>query len=271
MKRIILGCALCFTLISFAQEQLTPIYCNQNQNVSFIMPAAIEQAVTGSEDFVFSYNQQMPDSLGLLQGKPGLDSNLLIRTVDGGLYSYILKYKDTLSRFNYFISANEQINSQNYKPLKEKEVIVRNLKTTGDKSETYFERHSHYYLNTSKDRLEVEKEQGLKFEVRSVNYYRDHIFVVYAIESNSKIDFEINSLELYKIQGKKSRKSSFQKLLIEPVYSYRLPENIHKTEKIHFVIAYPKITIGSNENLKIGLTETKGSRYLELFINRLDK
>ncbi|WP_300439068.1 DUF4138 domain-containing protein [Christiangramia sp.] len=266
MKRIILGYVLCFTAISFAQEQIATIYCNQNQNVAFIMPAPIEQAVTGSEDFVFSYNVAAPDSLGLLQGKPGLDSNLLIRTEDGGVYSYILKYQDTLSRFNYFISAKEQINPP--KSLKGKTVIEKEFgkSTYALKNESYFKNLSKYYLKASIGRIKVKRKYGLRLEVKSINHYGDHVFVKYAIENNSNIDYEINTVELYKVQGRKNRKSSFQKLIIQPIYSYRLPEKIHKAEKLHFVITYPKFTIGSNEKLKIGLTETKGNRYLKLML-----
>lgn len=267
MKRIILGYTLLCSLAGIAQEQLRTIYCNENQNVVLIMPANIEQAVSGSENFVFSYDKRASDSLGLLQGKPGLESNLLIRTGDGGIYSYLLKYQDTLSRFNYFITTKERINphkEESLEPKKDHEKLVS--KSAMAHKEKYFQKFSKYFLKTSNKRLKIERKHGLKLEVKSIKHYQDHVYVVYSIENNSKIDFEINNLQLYKEQGKKSRRSSYQKIAIDPVNTYRFQEKIHKGERLEFVITYPKFTIGQNEKLKIEITEKKGNRYLSITI-----
>jgi len=67
------------------------IYCNEFQNTVVISPEPIVQAVTGSEYFVFTYDKTKPDILGLLQGTPGYQSNLVLRTMDGEIYTYNLK------------------------------------------------------------------------------------------------------------------------------------------------------------------------------------
>ena len=86
------------------------------------------------------------------------------------------------------------------------------------------------------------------------------------MKNRSGIDFEINSLELYKVQGKKSRRSSFQKRGISPIYKYDFPNMVLKGQEQNFVVVYPKFTLGDNEKLEMVLTEKKGSRYLKLWL-----
>lgn len=57
----------------------------------------IRQGITGTDNFVFSYNQEKEQYFALLQAKPGAVSNLLTITNDGEVYSYILKYSPQAS------------------------------------------------------------------------------------------------------------------------------------------------------------------------------
>lgn len=272
MKRFILGISLCVSLVSTAQEKLKTILCNQNQNVAIVMPASIIQAVTGSENFLFSYNRAKPDSLGLLQGKPGLDSNLLIRTADGKLYNYLLRYKDTLSRFNYFIDRGESILPKGRE--KDLENEVKEIRFGGMDSmmgATYFDKHSDFYLKKSSGQKKVTvRNNKIQFQVKGISYYKDEVYVVYGLKNNSEIDFEINAIELSKVKGKRNRRSSYQKLEITPIHKFNFPLVISSGQKENFVLVYPKFTMGSGERLKILLTESNGSRYLELLIKSID-
>jgi len=270
MKKLFLLTIYLWATSSFAQTTPKTIYCNDFQNVALILPNQIQQAATGSENFVFSYNKTSRDSLGLLQGRKGHDSNLIIRTIDGGIYSYMLKYRDTLLHYTYFIKEEERINpiTKNKSVKKKfKEKPRSRAKNSIGKPE-YFDKLSNYYLNKLKDqRIGIERKNKLRLEVKSINYYRGEVYVVYSIKNKSRIDFKINSLELYKVQGKKSRRSSFQKWGIFPIYKYDSPNMVLKGQEQNFVVVYPKFTLGDNEKLEIVLTEQKGSRYLKLSLN----
>lgn len=269
MKKFFLVPIYLWATVSFAQTTLKTLYCNELQNVALILPNEIQQAVTGSENFVFSYNKNSLDSLGLLQGRRGPDSNLIIRTMDGNLYSYLLKYKDTLQQFTYFIAQGERVNplprvTSVSKKLKEKpnSIIKDSIAKT-----IYFKKLSTYYLKkTSNQRVDIEKKNKLQLEVKSIDYYKEEVYVVYVIRNRSGIDFEINSLELFKVQGKRSRRSSYQKWGISPIYKYDFPTIVLDSKDENFLIVYPKFTLGDNEKLEIVLTEKRGSRYLKLSV-----
>ncbi|CAN0486788.1 unnamed protein product [Scytosiphon promiscuus] len=91
-------------------------------------------------------------------------------------------------------------------------------------------------------------------------YYRNDVYVVFKIENGSQIDFEINSLDLYKVNGNNKRKSSHQELLLSPVYQFQMPTVVPKGEQAQFVCVYPKFTLGAREKLLVKLAELNGAR-----------
>ena len=103
-----------------AQQSLDTIYANDKKNVALFFPNPIRQGITGTSHFVFTYNREKEQYFGLLQSKPGTESNLLTITSDGKVYSYILKYSDKLPELNYFINENESIGSELPKKIKDK-------------------------------------------------------------------------------------------------------------------------------------------------------
>ena len=68
-----------------AQEVLDTIFANEHQNVAVFFPAPIRQGVVGASNFVFTYNREQGQYFGLLQAKPGNESNLLTVTRDGSV------------------------------------------------------------------------------------------------------------------------------------------------------------------------------------------
>lgn len=267
MKRsfsLILGLA---SIVLCAQQSPEIIYCNEYQNVALVMSAPIAQAVTGSENFVFSYNQTAVDSLGLLQGRPGADSNLLIRTTDGGLYSYMLRYKDSLSGFVHFIKPESRINPL---PTQLGSTVIpgKELKTkVKPKNDSYYKKLAKYYLKRTPHRLAVRNKGRLKLEVQGMYYYREDVFFVLEIQNRSTIDFRIDDLSLAKIHGSKNRKSSYQKLVLKTLYREDFPEMVLPGSQARFVLVYPKFTLGDHEKLEVVLNEDSGSRYVAMMFN----
>ena len=103
-----------FSMMLHAQnvEKLDTIYANDTKTVSLFFPKPIRQGIVGKSHFVFSYNKEIVQYFGLLQATPGVESNLLAITANGQVYSYILKYADTLQKLNYFISEQESIGNE---------------------------------------------------------------------------------------------------------------------------------------------------------------
>ncbi|MCP9201299.1 DUF4138 domain-containing protein [Gramella sp. GC03-9] len=254
--------------VVIAQKSPDVIYCNDFQNVAIVMDTPIAQAVTGSEDFVFSYNQTAEDSLGLLQGRPGKDSNLLVRTTDGGLYHYILKYKDTLTQFVHFIDPVFRINSIQTIKNGDEENKVK-IFSKGISNSTFMEKLSTYYLNRNPHRIALKSKDKIKLEVQGLYYFQEKVYMVLNIQNRSNIDFRINTLNLTKIHGLNRRKSSYQELEIQNLHRKGFPVVVRSGKNARFVMVYPKVTLGDHETLKLFLNEKNGGRHIDLLIKKI--
>ena len=90
MKKYILT-SLVICQIAFVKAQipvvLDTIYANDTKNVALFFPEPIRQGITGSDNFVFTFNREKEQYLGLLQAKPGKESNLLVINENGAIFS----------------------------------------------------------------------------------------------------------------------------------------------------------------------------------------
>ncbi len=102
-------------LAQATNQLLDTIYANDTKNVAQFFPEPIRQGVTGADNFVFTYNREKEQYFGLLQAKPGKESNLLVVNRNGSVFSYILRYKTQLSKLNYFIPQSNSIGNENTK------------------------------------------------------------------------------------------------------------------------------------------------------------
>ena len=100
-------------------QELDTIYANETMTMALFFPSNIKQGITGSENFVFTYNREKEQNLGLLKAVNSEDSNLLVITTDGKVYSYILQYSNSIEYPNRFISTTESIGNQ--KRIREKD------------------------------------------------------------------------------------------------------------------------------------------------------
>ena len=178
MKTYLLISAILLTgiqLYSQKAERLDTIFANEHKNVALFFPQPISQGITGASHFVFSHNRERQQYFGLLQAKPGTESNLLVIDAGGSVYSYILKYRKDLSRLNYFIQGTERIgNAKPDRPGPAKKV---------EPKRNQFDRETHYrnfcfYLLNKKERIgRVKKRnQGIILSVENIVFLSICIF-----------------------------------------------------------------------------------------------
>ncbi|MDT0651762.1 conjugal transfer protein TraN, partial [Zunongwangia sp. F297] len=122
-----------------AQQQPIPldtIYANDTKNVALFFPEPIRQGITGSDNFVFTYNREEEQYFGLLQAKPGKESNLLVVNRNGSIFSYIVRYKKQLSKLNYFIPLSKSIGNE--RPILKDSILVKSSEEFVDNSTYYY-------------------------------------------------------------------------------------------------------------------------------------
>lgn len=257
---IIISILFCSTLN--AQQKLDTIYANEHKNVALFFPKPIRQGITGASNFVFTYNREKQQYFGLLQAKRGTESNLLAITNDGQVYSYILKYRKELDKLNYFVAGNESIGNEVRKTIKKKTSVLPI--SEAKKRVIFFEKFSKYLLKLTPENLKTKRNKGLELRLQKIEYQGSEVYLVIEFTNKSGIDFEINYLKVYRINGNKKRKASYQRLEQETIYRFQFPTIVKNKESKRFVLTLPKFVLGDNEKLELKLKEFKGNRKIQL-------
>jgi hypothetical protein len=245
-----------------AQKPLDTIYANDQKNVALFFPNSIRQGITGASHFVFTYNREKEQYFGLLQAKPGTESNLLTITSDGSVYSYILKYSKKLPKLNYFIHVNESIGSEQPESIKQKPT-VKTLEEDANRT-THFKKISEYLCRTRVESVATKRQKGMKLQLQKMVYDASEVYLVLEIKNKSGIDFELDYLNVYRTNGNKKRKASYQRLEQEVLYQHNMPQSVSDAKSHRFVYVLPKFVLGNNEKLMLELKEKKGSRKVVL-------
>lgn len=243
------------------------LFCNERQNVAVVLPSTITSAITGSEDFVFSYNHAATDTLGLLQGKQGRPSNLFIRTNDGQLYSFLLKYRDSLPTFTYFIQAPLP---ETPTESKKRTILLKpSIRSERAISDSLNDLLCSSFLKIHKEKrpLATTRKYHVTFRMRDLQYLQNGVYVSFEIHNRSGIDFDLNQVAMNVVQGSKKRKSSYQEIHLEPIYEYKKPGLIAAGKKRYFMQVYQKFTLDAQQHLEIRIDEKKGNRYLDLKVS----
>ncbi len=254
-------------------QELKTLFTNENNAVALFFPDEIQQAVVGSPNFTFSYNKENPQHVGLLQGVKGTDSNLLVITSSDEVFSYILKYRKSLDTLTHFVGKQERIGlekSVSITALKNRMLVKTNpvfsqpSKVDSNYRVQYFEKFSSYHLKHNQNSLKKKRKKGVVMCLKDLVYDRTEVYAIIEIKNRSKIDFEIDYLKMFKVNGNRRRKSSYQKIEMKPIYRHNPPKIIEEGESRTFVLTTPKFTFGDKEKLLLELKETRGNRLLQL-------
>ena len=258
MKTIVIIAIALFTNLVVAQQTLDTIYANEKKNVALFFPEPIRQGITGTPNFVFTYNREKEQYFGLLLATPGTESNLLAITKNGQVYSYILKYKEQLPKLNYFISSNESIGGEQPVVLKQKP-IAQPL----DRID-YFKKFSNHLLKSNFGSIATKRKKGVKLQLQEMVYNASEVYLVLEIKNKSEIDFEVDYVNVSRVNGNKKRKASYQKLLMQVDYKHKMPNTIKVGQSERFVYVMPKFVLGDEEILEVELRERNGNRVIRI-------
>ncbi|MCM4160871.1 DUF4138 domain-containing protein [Antarcticibacterium flavum] len=258
--------------VNFTSDVLDTIYANDHKNVALFFPAPIRQGITGSENFVFTYNREKEQHLGLLQGMPGKESNLLVISTTGAVFSYIVKYSEELEKLNYFIDESGSIGNESpaFKSVAEDDFVPGSKpeEILADKDLIY--QIFSTYLIRSKQRLGRinKKKEGIQLQVENIVFHGEELYFVLKLENDSPIDYEPTFLDISVETRQKGKKKSIQKLLQEPVFTYKMPEKVRKSQSSRFIYVLPKFSIAEDKVVVIDLKELNGERDIKLKVKK---
>jgi len=261
--------------IKVQNPALDTIYANDHKNVALFFPEPIRQGITGSENFVFTYNRETQQYLGLLQATPGKESNLLIIGNSGSIFSYIIRYSDQLEKLNYFIPGSKSIGNEIPEisgKTSETDKNPARISETENRlagTETYYQNFSSRLLKSKPRFGHIKKRnEGINLRLENIVFDKEELYFVIEIKNASPIDYELNFLNLSVETRKNGKKKSIQKLVLEPVFKYNLPGIIPVGKTARFVYVLPKFSIAADKIVVIDLKELNGERDLKLRLRK---
>ncbi|GLU45130.1 DUF4138 domain-containing protein [Allomuricauda sp. NBRC 101325] len=241
----------------FGQRELDTIYANEHQAVALFFPSPIRQAVTGDQQFVFSYDRERAGHLGLLQGVDGVISNLLVITTDGKVYAYILIYAKSLPQMNYFFDEKASVG------VERPEGKLRGKDNLG-KVRNPYEGICKLLLGRAPKKLGTAHNRGLRLRLEELVYDGDKVYLLVGIRNRSKIDFEMERLDFYQVSANKKRRSSRQEITLQPLYTCTASTLIKSGKEIRLAYVLSKFVLGKGESMKLILEEADGNRRVVL-------
>lgn len=268
MKTSVQLLILLLSIFGMAQNSipLDTIYANDTKNVALFFPEPIRQGITGSENFVFTYNREKEQYFGLLQATPGNESNLLVINKNGAIFSYIVRYKEHLPTLNYFVSESKSIGNE--KPKDSPENIEIKEKSVATNKDFYYQKFSAYLLEQPKKfGFLIDRKHHIKLSVENIVFDKEELYVVVKIENKSSLDYDLNYLHFYVNTRKKGKKKSLQSLDKEPLFTYNVPNRIAENEVARMVFVLPKFSISKERVVILELDEKNGERNLKLKIS----
>ena len=254
---------------------LDTIYANDHKNVALFFPEPIRQGITGSENFVFTYNRETQQHLGLLQATPGKESNLLIIGNSGSIFSYIIRYSEQLEKLNYFIPGSKSIGNEipqisgKTSETSQSPVGISEIENPQVGTQTYYQNFSSRLLKSNHRVGRIKKRnEGINLKLENIVFDREELYFVIEIKNASPIDYELNFLNLSVETRKNGKKKSIQKLVLEPVFKYNLPGKIPEGKTARFVYVLPKFSIAEDKVVVIDLKEQNGERDIKLKVKK---
>jgi len=262
---------LALIIVSTSMNAQTPnildtIYANDTKNVALFFPEPIRQGITGSENFIFTYNREKEQYFGLLQAKQGKESNLLVINRNGSIFSYIVRYKAQLSKLNYFIPLSNSIGNE--KPKTTELIQAKVYEEPIDNSTYYYEKFCSYLLDKRQylGRY-IRRNDGVILRLENIVFDKEELYFVIQIRNNSTLDYDLNFLNLSVETRQKGQKKSIQRLYQEPSFVHNLPTKIMKNEAVRFIYVMPKFSLSNNRRIILELNEKNGERNIEMKIS----
>ena len=248
-----------------AQERKTldTIFANDQKNVALFFPAPIRQGITGSDNFVFTYNREAEQYFGLIQAKPGKESNLLVVSANGSVFSYIVKYKNKLDQLNYFVSKSDTIGIE--KPVTSEEPEIHRAETIDRNKIYYYDKFCSFLLDRKQKIGRLKKrDQNVVLSVENIVFDKEELYFVIQIENKSSLDYDLNFLNFRIETRQKGKRKSSQTIYEKPVFRYDMPSKIKEGETERLVYVLPKFSLGDDRRVILELNEKNGGRNVKL-------
>ncbi|QKJ30299.1 conjugative transposon protein TraN [Mucilaginibacter mali] len=232
-----------------------PLAVTFNKTTNLVFPYAIKSVDRGSRDILVQKAIGVENILQVKAGKQGFtETNLTVVTADGSLYPYLVSYTDSPVNLNLLFS-NPQVSPETVAvfdkdsptdeiALRSKKVIARERTLKGASDHKY----------------------DIVLDMKGLFVHGGEMYFQLALQNNSAIDYDVQSLRFFIRDQKKSKRTASQEVEVMPDYRLGNADIISHLSEQTICIAVPKFTIPDKKYLAIELMEKNGGRHLSLYI-----
>lgn len=268
MRTIFFLIIIFFSLEVYCQKAIQ-VTATANKTTSIIMPTKIIHVDLGLADpnlIGFQVEESVPHLLKI-RVSPNLNitTNMLIVTEDNLVYSFELRYTDSLSHY-VSIVKKEQASNYVHKPTSttvdtNQTPIIANNSTATINDIEIFNRKS------TLERTILISNGKIELELTNILYDKNKMYLVVFMKNKSNINYDIDFTNTYESNERNKKLSSSVKQ--DQQISHKILSDIKTLaakDSKKMIIELPKFTLEANKNFVFEIYEKSGGRHLKLHL-----
>jgi conjugative transposon TraN protein len=237
------------------------IQVSATKTTHLIFPHEIKYADIGSKDLVGEAVTNAGNVFRVKSVQPGIaETNLTVITSDGRLFSFRVNYEESPLVLTYDlghlalsgdVSKSAQLSGSSTR-------LSDNLNALGMQAMSSKRRIKHIGTQV----------QGVSMFLKDILYKEDVMFLVIGLENRSKLDYELDFIQLHVSQFKKAGESSAaQDVPIDAIKLFDVKETmVVRKGELTKVIAVNRLTLEKDRQLLVQVGEKDGGRLITLAI-----
>jgi len=229
-------------------------------------PSKVESIKISFPDIISSEFKDENIFLQFLTSNVKVKGNMLVKTIDGNYYSFIVEYKETPKTLNYFFDSSKILEGNNlFQGRESKE------NKTNNSQKNIYDEISQRIINMKgyiKNRnVIISKKMSIIF--KGVYCDNTKMYFLFHVGNLSKIPYDVENYK-FEIVNNENKATAIQSQTIIPIHIYNKLSNINpKTDNI-LVFTFDRFTIDESKDFGFSLTEKGGDRNLTYFIKAND-
>lgn len=248
------GVFMLLNFICFAQASYPGITITSTKTTALVFPSNILHVDRGAAEVLV---QKVKETQNVLLVKAAgafvQETNLSVLTSDGGLYSFVVCYDST-----------PQVQVYHFPKVDSRGVLFSSEGVTLDEVAL----HATSLLDNP-NALSSPKDSkwGMKLRITGV-YTKDNVmFLQLRLLNFSPITYDVDFMNLFIRDRKKSKRTAVQEKEIVPLYTSGNIKSVPGNGNTTIVLALPRFTIPDAKYLGIEVMEKNGGRHLKLKVS----
>lgn len=252
MKNLLTLLIILFSLNTFSQK-IDTVYINDDKFININFNSSVEITQSSQPTYFFIESKDNILFIQALQ-KNVVESNLFVKTANGEVFNYIVKYTPHLRKIVYDYQSKIDVSSGSTIPhIAQLSESLNNINP--------LEGHQGYINNRNRS-----SKGKVDLYFKGVYNQEDRLFILLYLENNSNINYDIADVKLFIRPNKKLKNIATQDEEIIPKF-YPYTQKVLPKGAIYITLEIPKTAI-IDKVISIDILERNGDRNLNVNVNQ---